>query len=1225
MKLNAFSLVTHQPWLRKISLVMKLTTLIMFIALLQCSAKGFSQKINLNETNFPLKKVLQQINKQTGYVFFYDSQDVKDKVVSVQLKDASVNEALAECLKNQSLTYKIVDKTIVLQQKEIVVIDKATNLAVTPVTIKGEVLDDQKAPLPGVTIKVKGGKAITVTDVNGKFSIDVPDDKAVLVFSFIGFESQELPVTAGASMSVIMKATVGGLHEVVVTSFGIKKQQAALGYATSTISSKEITEAGNTNFASALYGKAAGVSVKTAPGGASSAVTIQIRGINSIGYNQPPLYVVDGVIIRNQQQYGSSGFNNNGFYSDQRIEGNGVLDINPSDIESINILKGGSATALYGSDAEGGVIVITTKKGIKGKGPQVEFNYYGTAEQPAFLPNYQNVYGQGYDRATNIALGFNADGSVPDANSPSGWRPNFRAYADFGPKMLGQKVQWWDGSIQSYSPQPNNYRDIFRTGTSSSANLSLSNQTENSDYRISYTRLDYDGIQRESGVHKNTFNLNSTLKLSDKTSVDVVANYVNTITDNRPYQTNRLAQSFDGFFGREEKMGLVEQKYLTSEGFEYAPAENPQYNPAEAFIFRVRPNLYDYFFSTLKNTYTETENRLYSSATFNWSIINHLKFRVRLGNDYTGRNTEADNYNTYPVAFNTTSSTGAYNVSTGIYSILYGDALLTYNNNITKNINLTFTGGFTARHESYLDEASGTTNGLVTEDFFSLSNSYGILSTSYTRQYLVKEGAFGLLDLSYKNYLFLEGSLRQESASTLPPQNNTYYYPSVNGSYVFSDALKSLMPSFLSYGKLRLSYTQNGNPAAIYASNVAYAQTSIQTPNNGSVPQLTLSSAYGNNTLKPERKHEYEAGVELRFLNDRLGADVSYYTNKINNQILPLTASPSNGAASQIVNVGTIGNQGLEVALTATPIISSGFKWDVRLNYSFNNAKVYSLAPNEPEIDVYTAESNSIKVVAKPGEALGDIYTYGLKKGANGQNLVDASGYYEEDQSHYIKAGNILPKAVGGISNTFSYKSYSITALIDYHLGGQLISTPLKYGISSGMYTSTLKYRDAAHGGLTYYINSAGTYVQLSSNATKGPNGETVYHDGLIQQGVLANGQPNNIMIDAASYYENQFSAGGGSGDNVIDENQGSAIYNNSYIKLREVALSYALPQSFVHHLGMSKIRFSLIGRNLLYIYRTLKNLDPETALGSQWWNQGIDNGSIPATRSYGFSLNATF
>ena len=1219
MKFIAFSKVMAKPWLRKISLIMKLTVLIMFIALLQCSANGFGQNINLNEINSPLKKVLQQINKQTGYVFFYDSKDVNHKIVSVKVKNASLDEALNDCLRNQSLTYKIIDKTIVLQEKDKVAAYNTIKNTSIAVTITGQVFDESKAPLPGVTIRIKGGTITTSSDLNGKFSIDVPNGSAIIVFSFVGYSRQELTVTPGVPMLVYLQPNVGGLREVVVTSFGINKQEKALGYSTSTISSKQITEAGNTNLASALYGKAAGVIVRTQPGGASSAVSVQIRGINSISYNQPPLYVVDGVIIRNQQQYGAQGFNNNGFYSDQRIEGNGILDINPTDIESINILKGGSATALYGSDAEGGVIVITTKKGVKGKGPTVDFNYYGTVEQPAYLPNYQNVYGQGYDRATNISLGFNPDGSVPDANSPSGWRPNFRAYADFGPKLLGQKVQWWDGSIQSYSPQPDNYKDIFRTGISSSANLSLSNQTENADYRLSYTRLDYDGIQRQSGVHKNTFNLNSTLKLGKTTSVDIVANYVNTITDNRPYQTNRLAQSFDGFFGREEKIGLVRQKFLTTEGFEYAPEENPSLNPAEAFIFRVRPNLYDYFFSTLKDTYTETENRLYSSATFNWSIIKHLKFRARIGNDYTGRNTDGENYNTYPVAFNSgSSSTGAYNVATGIYSILYGDALLTFNTNITKDFNLSLTGGFTDRRESYLDEASGTTNGLVTENFFSLSNSYGILSTSYARQYLVKEGTFGLLDLSYKNYLFLEGALRQESTSTLPPQNNTYYYPAVNGSFVFSDALKNSLPSFLSYGKLRLSYTQNGNPAPIYASNVAYAQTSLQTI-NGSVPQLSIPGSYGNNTLKPERKHEYEAGLELRFLNDRIGADVSYYTNKINDQILPLTVAPSNGASSQIVNVGEIGNHGLEVALTATPILTNSFKWDIRLNYSLNRTKVYSLAPNEPEIDFYSGEGNSIKVTAKPGEELGNIYDYGIQT-KNGQPLVDANGYYDADQTHYVKAGNILPKAVGGISNTFSYKSFSLTTLVDYRLGGQLISTPLKYGISAGMYTSTLKYRDAQHGGLTYYINTAGTYVQLPSNATTGPAGQTVYHDGLIQPGVLADGQPNNILLDAASYYENQFDAGD---PNSI--NDGSAIYNNSYVKLREATLGYSLPSAFVHHIGLSKMRFSLIGRNLLYIYRTLKNLDPETTLGSQWYSQGIDNGSIPSTRSFGFSLNATF
>jgi len=1204
--------------------IMKYTSYIFLIVVLSSQVLWASSsngqtvndvRIDITLQKKSLKEAFSQISKKGGFEFVYNEGMVKPyQEVNISAKNKTIADILGMLLLNTRLDYKEQQDKIIVIEKP--VIEKPAGIAVT-----GKVVDETGNPLYGATVAIKGTSTGTRTDANGIFKLDVADKKAIIVISFIGYQKKEIAVNDQTTFNVALVPLDNKLNDVVVTSFGIKQQQKAIGYATSTISAKDITEAGSTNFASALYGKAAGVIVRTQPGGASSAVSIQIRGINSINYNQPPLYIVDGVIIRNQQQYGQAGFNNNGFYTDQRIEGNGILDINPDDIETINILKGGSATALYGSDGESGVIVITTKKGTKGKGPTVDFNYYGTEEQAAFLPNYQNVYGQGYPVDVNLEVGASADGTFPDANSPSGWRPNFRAYANFGPKMLGQKVQWWDGSIQSYSPQPDNYKDIFRTGFSSSANVSLSNKTENSDYRISYTRLDYDGIQRESGVHKNTFGLNSSLLLGKGVSVDLVANYVNTITENRPYQTNRLAQSFDGFFGREEHMGLVEQKYLTSDGFEYVPYNQTQRNPAEAFVFNVRPNLYDYFFSTLKDQYRETENRLYSSATFNWEIIKDLKLRLRMGNDYTARNTDAENYNNYPVAFNTGgTSTGAYNVTSGIYSILYGDALLSYSKKLVKNFTATLTGGFTARHESYLDQASGTTEGLVTENFFSLSNSTGILSTSYQRQYLIKKGTFGLLDLAYKDYLFLEAAYRQEVSSTLPPQNNTYYYPAVNGSFVFSDLFRKSLPTFLSYGKLRLSYTQNGNPAPIYASNIAYSQTSLQTI-NGSVPQLSIPSAYGNNTLQPERKHEYEVGTELRFLNDRLGADVSFYTNKITNQILGLTTAPSNGAASQIVNVGTIGTKGLDVALNATPVLTRNFKWDLRLNYSFFNTKVYSLAPGVSELIMpgSSFEGGAMKIVARPGEELGNIYAYPIKT-LNGKPLVDANGYYDNDQTRYVKSGNINPKAAGGVSNTFTYKSFSLTTLVDYRFGGQLISTPLKYGINGGMYTSTLKYRDTQDGGLTYYTNASGVNVQLPSSATKGPDGQTVYHDGLIQSGVLASGAPNNIIISAADYYFNQFDAG-----DPNSVNQGTAIYNNSYVKLREVALGYYLPKSVVKSLGLSKIRFSLIGRNLLYIYRTLKNLDPETTLGNQWYNQGIDNGSIPSTRSYGFSLNATF
>lgn len=1089
------------------------------------------------------------------------------------------------------------------------------NAAFAQITVTGTVTDDVGA-LPNVSITVVGKSAGTTTGQNGKYSISAARG-AVLKFSAVGFKSRQVTVGEETTINIKLTEDNAELNEVVVTAFGIKREAKALGYASSTVSAKELTEAGNTNFASALYGKAAGVKINTAPGGSSSAVNVQIRGINSINYNTQPLYVVDGVILRNNTNANSTGSNNGGFWDDQRIRGNGVLDVNPEDIESLTVLKGASATALYGSDASAGVIVITTKKGAKGQGLGINFNYYGTIENAAFLPEYQNVYGQGYDRETNLEVGAQEDGSFADASSPAGWRPNFRAYNNFGPKMEGQQVRWWDGSVRSYSPQPDNYKNIFRQGFSSLANVSISNQSDKLDYRLSASRLDYNGIQRESNQKKNTFALNSTVKLSPKVSLDLIANYVNTLTHNRPYLTNRLAASYDGFFGREEDTNLILQKYQTSEGFKWVPYNQTNRNPAEAFVFNVRPNLYDYFWNTQKNTYDENENRLYTSASLNWSVIDHLKLRTRIGNDYTGKNIEERNYNEYPVAFNSGTSTGGYTVSKGIYSIVYADALLTYSNKLAKDLDFSASGGFTTRKERYNDQSTGTTNGLVLENFFSLSNSTGILNASSSRQELSKYGYFGILNFNYKNYLFLEGTARQESSSTLPSQNNSYFYPSVNAGFVFTDALKSSMPAFLSFGKLRASYGVVGNPPLAYQSNILYTLSSLQTT-TGSVPQSTISSSYGNSLLMPEKKYEKEFGLETRMFNNRFGVDFTFYDNRVKNIILALSVAPSTGANNQVVNIGEIGSRGYEFALNGSPLVGA-FKWDVKANFAINSSKAYSLSSGVNELSMYNAENNAIKVTVTPGEKMGNIYVNPLQKDANGNNVISSDGFHLIDDTRYVKAGNVQPGLTGGVANTFSYKAFSLNVMVDYRFGGQLVSSPQKYALGAGMYKSTLKYRDTEHGGLTYYINTAGTYIQIPVTQSAGPNGEKVYHDGLILPGVYANGQPNTTIIDAANYYENEYAA------SATSNNQEGAIYNNSYVKLREVTLGYRLPATFAKKLGMTNMRVNLIGRNLLYFWKTLKNLDPETVVGSQWYKQGVDEGSVPATRSYGFSINASF
>ncbi len=1072
--------------------------------------------------------------------------------------------------------------------------------ALQQVSYKGTVLDAKGQPLPGVSVRIKGGTKGTSTDMNGKFTIAAAP-RTVLVFTFLGHKTQEVTLTGATTVSVTLQEDSQSLNEVVVTSFGIQRQAKSLGYAVSSVSAKELTQAGNTNFASALYGKAAGVKITTAPGGASSAVNVQIRGINSLNYNQQPLYVVDGIVIRNDgQNGGDGGSNNNNFWGDQRIRGNGVLDINPQDIESLSVLKGASATALYGSDAASGVIVITTKKGIKGRGLGVDFNYQGFVDQAAFLPEYQNTYGPGYDRETNASVGADAQGWIADPASPSGRRPFYRAYANFGPKMNGESVIWWDGSIRNYSPQPNNYRDIYETGVTSNASISISKMTDELNYRLSATRLDVDGTQPGNQMHKNTFTLNSSVKLSPKLSLDLLANYINTQNHNRPYQLGQVLGSYGGFFNRSEDMGLFKQKFQTSRGYKYAL--NTASNREERFPYTVRgENLLDFFWQQLKNNYDENENRLISSATLSWDVVNHLKLRGRIGSDYTGYSSQTKQFNELPTIENSpTSSTGAYSTSKGMYSILYGDVLATYDNKITNDLKFNISAGYTGRTENYNDQSSSTSNGLVTENWFSLSNSYGILSTSESRKYLFKRAFFGTASLNYKDFLFLEGTARQEAASTLAANNRDYFYPSVNSSFVFSDAFK--MPEFWTYGKIRASYGVVGNAPPIFVANVGYTNESLQTI-NGSVTQIKPDRAYGNPFLKPEMKHEVEFGLENRFFNSRLGIDISYYDNRVKDQILQLQTSSVNGALSQIVNVGEVGSRGIEAAFTASPIVKGDFRWDTRLNLAWNRSRLVALSPEvgSDELVFYWGDQNSTKLVSKVGETMGGIYGYKRATDDNGNFIIDDNGLYVITKE-YEKLGNIMPDLVGGFSNTLTFKNFSLDFLIDYRIGGNMLSPNTKFLMGAGMLENTMAGRDAEHGGLQY------------------TSGGVTYNDGILLAGVnQTTGQANTTIVDAASYYFNTFQWGENSWSG------GSAVFKNSYVKMREVTVGYRFSDKVASKIGLNNLRLNLIGRNLFYIYRTSKNVDPEAPIGNKWWSQGVDVGSTAAARTFGFSITTSF
>ncbi|WP_090099922.1 SusC/RagA family TonB-linked outer membrane protein [Chitinophaga sp. CF118] len=1185
---------------------MKLTFGFILLMNLNVNANVSSQtKITLNLRSAEFKQVLSTIESQSDYRFMFSNRNIpSNNKLDISVKDAQISTVMDMILDNSGYTYQELANNL------IVIMPAGVRL--NAVKITGKVLDQTGETLIGASVKIKGTSEGVTTDENGAFTISVPDD-AVLVISYVGFKTQEIPVAGKTTLNITLQPNEKMMSEVVVTALGIKREQKALGYAVSTITSEQINASGNTNFASALYGKAAGVKITTAPGGATSAVNVQIRGINSLNYNTQPLYVVDGVQIRNNNETGGKGGNSDGYWQDSRIRGNGILDINPTDIESLTVLKGASATALYGSDASSGVVVISTKKGVKGRGLGVDVNYSATAERVAFAPQYQNVYGPGYSRSDNVSVKARADGWVP-VGTDGTVRPNFNAYAQFGPKMDGQMVPWWDGSMHPYSPQPDNFKQMFQKGYNSNLNVSLSNMNDKANYRFSYTRSDYKGIQIGGAQQRNTFNLNSTIKLHSKISLDVVGGYVNTRIVNRPMQMMNIFNSFGGFFSRAEDMAVVFDKYKTSQGYKYVPYDNTQLNPDEALAYSTKYETLNFVWDQLRNNETEKQDRLLSSVTLNVDITKGLKFRTRVGNDFTSLNTETRQYNTIPVAFNVTNSTGLYGVAKGRYSITYGDVLLTYANDPMKNFGYSISGGYQTRKETFSDQSSTTSGGLVTANWFSINNSYNQQSTSERRSGLIKYAYLGILNLSYKGFLFLEGTARQETSSTLPLANNSYFYPSVNTSFILTEAFH--LPRFINYGKIRASYGLVGNAPPAFESNVTYTQRPLPTT-TGSVPVLIPQSAYGNESLRSEKKTETEFGIETKMFNSLIGVDISYYNSVVTDLLMRLAVAASNGATTRITNVGKLQSKGLELAFNATPV-SRKIKWNTRLNFAFNTSSVKELAPGVNQIVFKDFDQQSIHVVAEVGQPIGNIYIFPRVKDAKGNDIINSDGIMQFDNTKYEKVGNVLPKIVGGFSNTISYHNLFLDFMLDYRFGGEIVSTPQKYQYGAGMYKSTMQYRDADNGGIPYYVNAAGVFVKLDSHNSTAPGGATVYHDGVIVDGVKADGTKNDKIIQAATYYMNA-SNWGETGDGM------HAVYKNNYIKLRELVLGYNVSKSFANKLHLQNLRVSLIGRNLLYVYRTMKNLDPEAPLGGSWMRQGIDEGSTGATRSFGFSLNASF
>jgi len=1083
-------------------------------------------------------------------------------------------------------------------------------------TIKGMVRDVTGEPLIGASVIEKGTNNGVITDVDGNFTLTVPAD-ATLSIAYMGYATREIHLAKRkkqGDLRVTLREDSQQLKEVVVTAMGIKKDTKRLGYAVSTIESDEIVKAGATNFASAMYGKAPGIRITQTQGGSAGAVSINVRGLTSITGNNQPLIILDGVPIRNGGTGKSTDFAE--FGNDGQIRSNGLVDINPEDIESVSVLKGASATALYGSEAANGAVVITSKRAKSGK-LTVDFTAQVTANLPAYLPKVQTVYGPGRYNTEYSDYEKQTGGFYQRTMNGESYRSLYNTTMSFGPKYDGSDVLYWDGKMRPYLPATDNpWKELFRTGWNQTYNLAISQGTETSSNRFSYTFMGETPNSLTGSFTKHNFKLTGSYKPARTLNIEYSLNYIVQDVKDRPQTSLNLYGSFSNMFSSFMDIPYLKQSYVTSLGYRntYAGGD-ATLTPDEAWTYD--PGYLNGVSNMLWNMYhhhsKETENRLIGMIRPTWQITNWLSLRAQLSTDITDTKQTLEYETERPNSLYDPS--GSFQNINRRYDIVYGDVMLNFNYNI-RRFDIAATLGWTGRYENMNNMRVSTNGGLVTENWFDLNASRYTASSTLQRMELLKTGYMGTLSLGWDNYLFLELTGRQERSSTLKDQS--FFYPSANLSFLFSNAFR--MPAWWNHGKLRLSYGVVGNAPETYAANIIYEQGS----DNGFTWNYVPSS-WGNANIRPEKKYEYEIGFESKFLNNRLGFDVSYYNNRVKDQILSTPQPSTSGVKYVLMNVGEVANEGWDISVSATPVLTKNFRWDLTANYGIYRNKVVKLADGVPYLEISNIGGGGAKIQAVEGRPMGDIYVQVPQMNENGEYLVSDKGLYM-NQTELQRVGNINPDGVGGLFSSFSYKNIFLDFSIDFRIGGDVINEMYQYSTASGLTPESLQFRDTEHGGLSYYYpgnnNASGVPVQVDPSLGAGPNGETVYHDGVILPGVVASTGEKNTRIIPAGYYYNQTYNWGTQPEQLTYRH---SVFDNSYVKLRELTIGYQFPEKLISKLGMTRLSVSVFGRNLFYFYKALKNYDAESSVGTSWASQAVVGGSTTATRNFGVSLRASF
>lgn len=1022
-------------------------------------------------------------------------------------------------------------------------------------TITGKVSEDAtKNPVPGATISVKGLKKTVTAGADGSFTIQAPEGKVTLVITSIGFATKEVVAQAGTPLDILLSTDSKQMGEVIVTALGITRQSKTLVYAAQTVPTSQLTEVRPTdNFISSLNGKVANLIITTGSGGLGSGSQIILRGNRDIGGNSNALIVVDGVPFNNRT-FSAAG---NDFGSVQSSDG--ASDLNPDDIESMTILRGASAAALYGGAAGNGVIVIATKKGHKGH-YDVQVNSGIGFERPFALPRFQNTYGQG------------DGGNIAHDSSQLG--------ASWGAKMQGQSYTDYLYKKNTYTAQPNNVKDFFNTGLSLNNSVGISQGSDRVQSYFSYTNNYQKGIIPHNDLNRHIFDFRISNQITNKLTSDVKVTYISQVINGRPRTGEENSPVFDAYeMPRSEKLSDAKIYQSPNSSAVMAPTNWPS----------TLNSIYQNPYWMLNNTsIQETRERVVGFASLKYQFTPWLNVRGSANLDRTGD--EIDQHYQQGTLLWNTNAGGSIGITNLIETNKWFDLILEGHNNLTKDLKIGYHAGGIFQDLLY-DQKDAGSNGLNVANKFSLDFATNP-SIDQNSTDVITESVFGQANLSWKDAIFLDASLRTDWDSRLPTPYH-FNYPSIGVSAILSDLLKGLPPA-ISFLKVSGNYAQvgNGGSPQLLAATYNYDQGA----GNGSIQR---SPTYPIPGLKPELVYSDEFGLEARFLQDRIGFTTTYYKSNSKNQLLTLSLPVASGYSNQYINAGNIENHGLELTVFATPVHNRDFNWDISINASLNRNKVIALSPEISSSPLGGADNRSAQPEVTVGGSFGDLYAYQWLKNTKGQyELQSTSGTPGAPLTSKITGGalgyigNYNPRELLGMTNTFQYKRFSLRFLMDGRIGGVIVS---------------------------------GTEMNLSfSGITK--NTESFRQGGLVLGGVDASGNPVSTPITSEQFWQTASGQRYGVGQFFT--------YSATSFRVRELSFGYDIP---IHNTTVLKsLKISAVARNLFWLYRGSSILsipgigkrkmwmDPDATNGNGAF-QGVEYGAIPSTRTLGFNLKANF